>query len=109
MSLLVNITEYSGRLYLLYVMALLIKHRSILFSVIVPVLSVAMTVVLPKVSAARRRFTNALFLESWKAPTPRTIVMIMGSSSGMVANDSDNPYRIACSGVRGIGWVSPRR
>ena len=65
----------------------------ILFSVIVPVLSVAITVTLPSVSAARSLFITALLFASLYAPRPRTIVIIIGSSSGIVAKARPRPVK----------------
>ncbi len=66
-------------------------------SVIVPVLSVRITVALPRVSAARSRLIRKFSFESTYALRPRVIVMMIGSSSGMVAKARASPVRMLSS------------
>ena len=55
-----------------------------------------MTVALPSTSAALIFFTRKFLRDSCNAPTPSTMVMIIGSSSGMVAKTRDSEVRTIC-------------
>mmetsp|Transcript_21048 Transcript_21048/g.34760 ORF Transcript_21048/g.34760 Transcript_21048/m.34760 type:complete len:526 (+) Transcript_21048:1660-3237(+) len=66
-----------------------------LFSVMVPVLSDTRVVIPPRASAVRIRFTSTRCLDRRCAPSDNTLVMIIGSSSGMVAKPSTRPVSTA--------------